>query len=67
MNNVFKLKDYPENTMILTDMDRVDYFDSYMITKSMPDSINELTRQLLKAPGWVNALGKLRDLLVKLK
>jgi len=65
MNNVFKLKDYPENTMILTDMDRVDYFDSYMITKSMPDSINELTRQLLKAPGWVNALGKLRDLLVK--
>jgi hypothetical protein len=65
MSKVSKLKTYPENTMIFSDMDRVDYFDSYMIVKSIPDSVNEITRKLLKAPGWVNALGKLRDLLVK--
>lgn len=65
MNKVFKLKTYPENTKIYSDMDRVDYFDSYMIVKNTSDSVSEITRKLLKAPGWVNALGKLRDLLVK--
>jgi hypothetical protein len=65
MNKVFKLKTYPESTRIYSDMDRVDYFDSYMTVKNMPDSVSEITRKVLKAPGWVNALGKLRDLLVK--
>ncbi len=65
MNKVFKLKAYPESTRIYYDMDRVDYFDSYMTVKSTPDSVAEITRKLLKSPGWVNALGKLRDILVK--
>ena len=65
MNKVVKLQSYPENTMILTDMDRVDYFDSYMIAKNTSESVAEITKKLLKAPRWVNALGKLRDLLVK--
>lgn len=65
MNKVFKLKAYPENTMILTDMDRVDYFDSYMVARNTSDSVAEITKKMLKTPGWVNALGKLRDLLVK--
>jgi hypothetical protein len=65
MNKVFKLRTYPENTRIYADMDRVDYFDSYMIAKNTPDSVAEITRKLLKSPAWVNALGKLRDLLVK--
>ena len=65
MNKVVKLQSYPENTMILTDMDRVDYFDSYMIVKNTPGSVSEITQKLLKSPGWVNALGKLRDILVK--
>ncbi len=65
MNKVFKLKTYPEDTKIYADMDRVDYFDSYMIVKNTPDSVGEVTRKLLKAPGWVNALGRLRDMLVK--
>jgi hypothetical protein len=65
MNKVFKLKTYPENTQIYADMDRVDYFDSYMIVKNTPDSVSEITRKALKSPGWVVALAKLRDLLVK--
>lgn len=65
MNKVFKFKTYPEDTKIYADMDRVDYFDSYMIVKNTSDSVGEVTRKLLKAPGWVNALGKLRDMLVK--
>ena len=65
MNKVFKLKTYPECTQIYSDMDRVDYFDSYMIVKNTPGSVSEITQKLLKSPGWVNALGKLRDILVK--
>lgn len=65
MNNVFKLKTYPENTMICRNIDRVDYFDSYMVVKNTSDSASEITRKLLKAPAWVNALGTLRDLLLK--
>jgi hypothetical protein len=65
MNKVFKLKTYPESIQVYADMDRVDYFDSYMTVKSTPDSVAEITRKLLKSPGWVNALGKLRDILVK--
>lgn len=65
MNKVFKLKTYPENTQIYADMDRVDYFDSYMTAKNTPDSVSEITRKLLKAPGWVEMLTRLRDLLVK--
>jgi hypothetical protein len=65
MNKVYKLKTYPESTQVASDMDRVDYFDSYMIAKNTPDSVSEITRKLLKAPGWVNALGRLRDFLVR--
>lgn len=65
MNKVYKLKTYPENTMVLSDLNRVDYFDSYMIFKNTQDSVAGITRKILKAPGWVDALGKLRDLLVK--
>jgi hypothetical protein len=65
MNKVYKLKTYPENTMVLSDLNRVDYFDSYMIFKNTQDSVAGITSKILKAPGWVDALGKLRDVLVK--
>ena len=65
MNKVYKLKTVPENTMVLSDLNRVDYFDSYMIFKNTQDSVAGITRKILKAPGWVDALGKLRDVLVK--
>jgi len=64
-NKVLKLKKYPESTMVFSDMDRVDYFDSYMIVQKTTDSVSEITRKILEAPEWVNALGKIRDLLVK--
>ena len=65
MNKVFKLKTYPENTQVYADMDRVDYFDSYMIVKNTPDSVSEITRKVLKSPAWVEMLTTLRDFLVK--
>jgi hypothetical protein len=65
MNKVLKLKTYPEDTRIYSDMDRVDYFDSYMIAKSTPDSVAEITHRMLKAPAWVEMLARFRDLLVK--
>ena len=65
MNKVIKLKTYPESTLVYSDMDRVDYFDSYMIVKNTPDSVGEITRKVLKSPAWVEMLTTLRDLLVK--
>lgn len=65
MNKVIKLKTYPESTLVYSDMDRVDYFDSYMIVKKTPDSVAEITRKVLKSPAWVEMLTTLRDLLVK--
>ena len=65
MNKVIKLKTYPESTLVYSDMDRVDYFDSYMIVKNTPDSVSEITRKVLKSPAWVEMLTTLRDLLVK--
>jgi len=65
MNKVIKLKTYPENTLVFSDMNRVDYFDSYMIENNTTDSVKDITHKLLKTPTWVNALGKLRDFLVK--
>lgn len=65
MNKVFKLRTYPENTQVYADMDRVDYFDSYMIVKNTPDSVAEITRKVLKSPAWVEMLTTLRDFLVK--
>jgi hypothetical protein len=65
MNKVFKLRTYPENTQVYADMDRVDYFDSYMIVTNTPDSVSEITRKVLKSPAWVEMLTALRDILVK--
>ena len=65
MNKVFKLKTYPESTQIYSDMDRVDYFDSYMIAKTTAESVAEITHKMLKVPGWVEMLTRLRDILVK--
>jgi len=64
MNKVCKLKTYPENTMVFSDMNRVDYFDSYLTVKKTTDTVHEITRKLLKAPAWVNVLGRIRDMLI---
>jgi hypothetical protein len=65
MNKVIKLKTYPESTLVYSDMDRVDYFDSYMIIKNTPESVAEITHKMLKSPAWVEMLTRLRDFLVK--
>jgi hypothetical protein len=64
MSKVFKINKYPENTLIRNDMGVVDYFDSYMTVKKTTDPILEITRKLLQAPGWVNTLMYIREILI---
>ncbi len=64
MSKVFKINKYPENTLIRKDMGAVDYFDSYMTVKKTTGPILEITRKLLQAPGWVNALMHVREILI---
>jgi hypothetical protein len=54
-----------ENSMILTGFGTVDYCDSYRITKSVGENIEEITNRIFRLPKWVNRLLKTRDLLVK--
>lgn len=65
MNKVFKLKTYPENTMVFSDMNRVDYFDSYMVAKKTNETVKDITHKLLKGPSWVDFLMQLRDFVVR--
>ncbi len=65
MNEVFKLKTYPENTMIFSDMDRVDYFDSYGVARKTTETVKEITHKILKGPAWVGYLMQLRDFVVR--
>ena len=65
MNKVFKLKTYPENTMIFSDMVRVDYFDSYRIDMRTTETVKEITHKILKGPAWMGYLMQLRDFVVR--
>jgi len=65
MGKVFKLKTYPEKTMVFSDMDRADYFDSYMTISQTSDTVGEITKKLLESPPWVNVLMRLRDFIVR--
>lgn len=65
MNKVYKLKTYPENSMVLSDMDRVDYFDSYIVVRKTNETVKEITYKILKGPAWVDYLMQIRDFIVR--
>jgi hypothetical protein len=61
-----KLNVPPENSMISQGFGRVDYCDSYRITKATNDNSERIAMQLFKLPKWVVALLNVRNRIVKL-
>ena len=56
----------PENSLINSDLDSIDYFDSYSIKKESNCSVDEITTIILSLPNWIKILLKIRHyLLVK--
>lgn len=51
--------------MIFSDMDRVDYFDSYGVVRKTAETVKEITHKILKGPAWVGYLMQLRDFVVR--
>ncbi|MDR1069409.1 MAG: DUF2867 domain-containing protein [Gracilibacteraceae bacterium] len=60
-----KRDEAPENSAVFSGFGRVDYIDSYQITKSTDESIEKISAQIFKLPAWVNFLMKIRDALVR--
>lgn len=51
--------------MIFSDMDRVDYFNSYGVVRKTTETVKEITHKILKGPAWVGYLMQLRDFVVR--
>lgn len=51
--------------MIFSDMDRVDYFDSYGVARKTTETVKKITHKILKGPAWVGYLMQLRDFVVR--
>jgi hypothetical protein len=66
MNKVVSLKEIPPNSIILEGFGRVDYFDSYRITKSTHLSVDKIATELFRMSGIVAILMKIRNSIVQL-
>jgi hypothetical protein len=63
--NIEKYNAVPANSMIIADFGRVDYCDSYRITKSTNDTPEQFAAQLFNLPKWVKWLMCVRNCLVR--
>jgi len=55
----------PQKSVISTNFGKIDYCDSYRITKATNETIEQITENLFKLPKWVVLLMNLRNLLMK--
>lgn len=66
MKKVIKLAHIPENFLILSGFEKIDYCDTYRIQKSSNNnSIDKITTDIFMTPTWVDNLMKCRDFIVK--
>jgi hypothetical protein len=64
MNQVFQVSSVPENSVVLKNFGKTDYFDVYRISLQTDESVDRITTKIFSLPGWLDSLMKLRDLLV---
>ena len=64
MKAITTLTTIPENSLIASGFDKIDYCDSYRIVKVTNDTAEELMGKMLKPRKWVNWLMNIRDLAV---
>lgn len=65
-NTVTKLTDIPSGSAVLNGFGRVDYRDAYQIRVNTEDCAEQIARQVMKLPGWVSALFRLRNAIVRI-
>lgn len=64
MKKVIKIKTIPEGSKVLDGFGRVDYQDIYQVKKNTEKSAEEISKELMVMPGWVNLLFKIRNRIV---
>ncbi len=64
MKKIKKLNAIPENAAVLNGFERVDYQDTYQIEKITDKSAEEISKELMRLPDWVQVLMRLRNLIV---
>ncbi len=64
MKSILKV-DIPQKSIISNDFGKIDYVDSYRITKPVNESIEKITDHIFRLPQWAIALMNLRNSLVK--
>lgn len=53
MTRIYKIRELPKETLIMKNMESVNYYDSYMIKKKTSDSIEIITKKILTLPNWI--------------
>lgn len=66
MQTVLKAKHIPEKSIISKNFGKIDYQDTYQISKKTDATIDRITAELFKGPKWVDNLMKLRDSIVRI-
>lgn len=65
MKRITKSSTVPEGSLVLKGFKRVDYVDRYQTESMTTETVDEITIKLFTAPGWVDALMRVRNLIVR--
>lgn len=66
MKGIVKLTAIPPESIAMDGFGTIDYFDAYRIEKPTCRSIVEVSKDLMRMPGWAVALFKLRNAIVRM-
>lgn len=66
MKKVSKLTAIPEKSTITNGFGSIDYYDSYQIKKESNENAEEISKEIMQLPGWVNVLFSIRNRVVGL-
>ena len=65
MKKVSKMKSIPKGSDVLDGFNHIDYLDIYEIEKDTDKSAEEVSKEIMRLPKWVDSLFKLRNALVR--
>lgn len=66
MKTVMKLTAIPANSTITNGFGAIDYYDSYAVKKKSHKSAQEISKEIMQLPGWVDFLLSVRNKVVGL-
>ncbi len=64
MKNVIKMNAIPPKSTVMNGFDSIDYYDTYLIKKKTSKSAASISNELMRLPGWVALLLRLRNSIV---